>query len=425
MVRSYVAALVLLPLTNLVSGPSVAGAVSESRKVELILDASGSMNGRLPDGEVKLAAARKAIEGLLGNMTAGTTIAFRAYGHQSPREKHDCRDTQLLVPFGSLEQNGDPTRKQLGQLKARGYTPITWVIETAAKDFEGTSGVEKVLILVSDGNETCEGDPCAAAETLKKSDASLVIHTVGFGVDEATRAQLECVAARTGGKYFSAEDSLALGDVLSAAVETAGNTPPKRTGSGRLKVDGADLAGHRITDATTGSEVGNVSRVHSTIDLPAGIYNLEVGKSVWKSVEVKDGETTVLRPGRVTVDPAALRGHSIVHAETGVEHALVSALNKSAALMPGTYQVLFGPLEWQFTLDAGEQLTLRPGTVQVRHASYRGHAVRNAAGMEVGQVSNTGNWIPLPPGEYSVDLLNGTVREFTLKEGDEVVFDAP
>jgi Mg-chelatase subunit ChlD len=183
---------------------------SEGRMIEVILDASGSMNGKLGGGEVKIAAAKQAVGELAKKLSDSTIIGFRAYGHQSPREKHDCQDTQFLVPFGSLSKNRAAIDTQSQGLTARGYTPITTVIQKGAEDFPGDFQGERIIVLISDGKETCEGDPCAAAQALAKKNLKLVIHTVGFGVDEAAKSQLECVARATGGGYFPAESTVEL-----------------------------------------------------------------------------------------------------------------------------------------------------------------------------------------------------------------------
>jgi hypothetical protein len=75
-------------------------------------------------------------------------------------------------------------------------------------------------VLVSDGKETCEADPCAAAKALAAVDAKLVVHTIGAGVDEPTRSQLQCIAAAARGGYFDANSTVELAAVVGKAAET-------------------------------------------------------------------------------------------------------------------------------------------------------------------------------------------------------------
>lgn len=416
---SIVVSAVFLLLTFL-TGMSSAGDES-GKMIELILDASGSMNGKLQGGERKIDAARKAVSELMKKLSDDSVMGFRAYGHQSPREKHDCQDTEILVPFGAVKQNREKVASKMKPLTAKGYTPITWVIGKAAEDFPRDFKGEWVIILVSDGKETCEGDPCATAQSLARKNVRLVIHTIGFGVDEVTKKQLECIARVTGGEYFPAQDAMQLAEVLNEAAGTVKAAVSEQKGDGWLEVKGADLSGHRVSRADTGEEVGKLGHTKATIKLQAGIYNVTVGKAVWKSVEVKADETTVLIPGYLKVEHASIKGHKIIDRETGQENGSVSSLKGNAALMPGEYDVMFGKLAWPVTIKAGETTLLKPGTVEVEHAHYRGHAIRTAGGEIVASVSNTMNWAPLPPGSYTIEI-DGKKLSFTLKEGEDKIF---
>ncbi len=413
---------ILFLFTWIIFIPSISRSAEDSNKmIELILDASGSMNGKLKSGETKIDASKKAVSDLMKKLKDDMVIAFRAYGHKSPREKHDCQDTELLIPFGKVRENRDKVLSSLKNISARGYTPITYVFQKAAEDFPTSFQGEKIIILVSDGKETCEGDPCATAKALANSKAKLVIHTIGFGVDEAARQQLECIARITGGRYFTAEDAQQLLQVLNKAVETSKTIVTEKKGPGWLEVKGADLHGHTVTRADTGEKVGGLGHTQSTIKLPAGIYNVTFGKAVWKSVEVKEGETTVLTPGILEVEHAMLSGHKILDRETGIEHGSVSSLNNSMALMPGEYDVMFGNIPWLVTIKSGVSTTLRPGTVTVEHAHYMGHKIQNKKGEVVGDVSNIRDTISLPPGEYTIEI-GGKKISFSLKEGEQLTF---
>jgi hypothetical protein len=392
--------------------------------VELILDGSGSMKGRLKSGEMKIDAAKHAVEELIKNLPSEMDLAFRAYGHQSPRDKKDCQDTEVLTGFAPVSENREQVIAKTHALKAQGYTPITYVLKLAAEDFPKDAPGDKTIILVSDGKETCEGDPCATAHALAQSGARLVIHTVGFGVDEATKSQLECIARATGGKYFGASDAQELTAMLSAAVKTrrVEVVKIKKKGFGWIEVKGADLSGHVVTNAETGQEVETISSLKSTVKLPTGIYNVTVGKGVWKSVEVKTDETTVLEPGWLTVEKASIQGHPIVDSETGVEHGSLSNLQSTMALMPGSYEVSFGKTLWTIEIKAGQTTKLNPGTVQVKHADIQGYPIFNARDEEIGRVSATLDWMPLPPGDYAIEL-EGERKPFTLKQGEDLVFE--
>lgn len=192
--------------------------------------------------------------------------------------------------------------------------------------------------------------------------------------------------------------------------------------TGWLQIKNADLQGHEVRKADTGEKVDRISSVRSTAELPAGIYDVTIGKSVWKGVEVKAKETTVLEPGVLVVQHASLSGHDIAEAETGIVQGNVSALNNNITLFPGKYNVMFGKLTWPAEVEAGKTTTVNPGTIEVVHAHYMGHKIFDKAGEVVGEVSHTTSSIPLPPGEYAIEI-GGERISFTLKEGQAVKFE--
>ncbi len=398
-------------------------ATDNPKTIELILDASGSMNAQLPSGELKINAAKKAVKEVIENLPADITISFRAYGHQAPREKKDCKDTQLLVDFDIMKTNKTKIISALTALKARGYTPITYVLNLAVKDFPENTKSQSTIILISDGKETCKGDPCVTAKEIKeKREVDLVVHTVGFGVDSVTKKQLECISKVTGGQYFSASNTGELIDMLNKAVKTEAKEIEEEEGPGWLCIKGPELQGHKVTDAGTGKEVAWISSTKDTVKLPSGIYNVEIGNSEWKSVEVKKGETTVLEPGWLCVRNTTISGNKVLEKETGESFGTVSRTDATITILPGTYDVMFGDIPWSVTIEKGKTTELHPGVVTVKSADFNGHYIYDKNGKEVGSVSATRNWIPLPPGKYTIDL-DGKKINFSLKEGQEKIFE--
>lgn len=399
---------------------------ASAKTIELILDASGSMNARLPSGDSRLAAAKNAVSQVVAGLPKDTTLAFRAYGHQSPREKHDCSDTQLLVPFGAVADIGAKVDAGSRALAARGYTPITRVLELAAKDFisAGKKG-EKAIVLVSDGKETCDGDPCATAAALAAADALLSIHAIGFEVDLAAKKQLQCIARVARGTYADAGDAAQLAAALRQAVVAKMETvAPLGKEPGNLKVQGADLAGHVVKDAATGKIVGEISSTIDTVKVPAGLYHVAFGNAWWKSVSVESGKLTLLEPAILEIENAGINGHAVLDSETGAKIAEVSSIKKSVTLLPGVYDIGFGKLVWPLVkVDGGKKTLLRPGRLKLDGASFNGHKVKTAAGADAGEVSNMAATLPLPPGDYTVEI-GGKAVPFKVAEGQTVTLSA-
>jgi hypothetical protein len=406
----------------------------ESRSIALILDASGSMNAKLPAGGTRIEAAKAAVAQFLTKLDPDVRIAYRVYGHQSPTKARDCKDTELMVGFGAASSNRDAILAKTQAVKAQGYTPITYVIQLAAADIGKEPGTRSV-VLVSDGKETCEGDPCAAARALAAADAKLIIHTIGFNVDTAARYQLQCIARVGRGTYPDASGAADLGAKLGEVAVAKPLLAPPQTKTtitiakpkpGKLQIKNADPGrGHTVTDVETGKEYPRMSSFRSIIELPAGIYNVTFGPTVWRSVEVKAGETTVLDPGVLEVRNPSGSGHKVLDWETGVEIGNISSFSSRLTVLPSTFTVMFGAVEWtNIEIKAGEHKVLNPAVIVVNGASGAGHKVLADDGAAAGNVSSFVHRLPVPPGRYTIeigdqkvplDLVEGQTMEINLK----------
>jgi Ca-activated chloride channel homolog len=206
------------------SGCYAADQVSTSdgiSRIDLVLDASGSMNTMLPEGRSRFDAARAAVADMVDKLPATTAIALRVYGHQSTPDKKNCEDTELVSSFSAAPERAAEIRRKIADLKALGYTPISLSLQRAAEDFASQPEGKRTIILVSDGHETCKADPCAVAQALAKANVSLVVHTIGFGADDAARRQLQCIASVARGSYFDANSMTELAGKLGEAAALA------------------------------------------------------------------------------------------------------------------------------------------------------------------------------------------------------------
>lgn len=436
---AYLACAILV--VGLAAGPSAQPSAQESRSIALILDASGSMNAKLASGGTRIDAAKAAVAAFVGKLDPNIRIGYRVYGHQSPTKARDCKDTELMVGFGPASANRDAILAKTQTVKAQGYTPITYVIALAAADIAKEPGA-RTIVLVSDGKETCPGDPCATAKALAAADARLVIHTIGFNVDAAARFQLQCIARVARGTYSDATGAADLGARLGAVAVAkpapppppeAKPQPPKQTKTtititkpkpGKLQVKNPDFRGHRVTEAETGKSFGLFSNM-TFMELPAGIYNVAFGPTVWRSVEIRAGETTVLDPGVLAIQNAASAGHKVLDWETGVEVGNISSSVRQLSVLPSTFTVMFGNARWDnVEVKAGERKVLNPAVIVVNGASGAGHRVVADDGTSVAVVSSFAHILPVPPGKYTIeiegqkvalDLSEGQTMEINLK----------
>jgi hypothetical protein len=388
------------------------------RSIALVLDASGSMKAQLPDGASRMDAAKAAVEQLVTRLSADTRVAFRAYGHQSRPQQRNCNDTALLVPFASVANNKASIVKTANRLEPQGYTPITLSLTLAAQDLGREEAGSRVVILVSDGKETCPADPCAAAKALAEADAKLVVHTIGAGVDEVTRRQLQCIASVARGSYFDANSAVELSNVLSKVAVTKAAAAPENAPAkkqvvlstpklGKLKMAVAGQFSHDVLDQA-GQTVEKLSSTKREVELPPGIYSVKFANGLWSSLQVEPGKTTEIVPGYLEVQPMGSHFVDVLEPETGeiVEKLLFS--KPRATLIPGRFDVRFGNVLWPGGVDLkpGQTITLRPGVLKVKsRVGIFKFIVRDAGGQEAGKGNVPGNSrLALPPGRYVLEL---------------------
>src|SRR5687767_2636528 len=158
---------------------SLAAVPAEAARVEIILDVSGSMRASL-GAETRMDAARKAIRATLAGIQPDSVVALRLYGHRVSQEDKaaSCKDTELAVPFQPVDKAA--FQAIVDRATPRGQTPLTYSLEQAARDFGPASDEERVIILVTDGEESCGGDPTAAAGAGRPPGSSLKVNSIAF-----------------------------------------------------------------------------------------------------------------------------------------------------------------------------------------------------------------------------------------------------
>lgn len=406
--KSLMTAVVATAVTVFVPSAQVS---ANDKSVALIVDASGSMRAKLASGRSRISAAKDAVSKLITGLPETTRLALRAYGHQSHTSKKNCKDTQLLTPFRAVGENRADVITKTRGLNARGYTPITLVLELAAKDLKAEAGAaSRVVVLVSDGKETCEGDPCAVAKALAEADASLTVHTIGFAVDVAARYQLQCIARVGRGTYWEADSTDKLVKQLTTAVKTVELALPKEvavksTAPGTLMLKNPSASRHKVINVKTGKSVGSLSAVTSSIALPPGFYNVEFGNSLWRSIEVEPAKRTTIETAIIRLSAASYRGHQILDWETKEAVGKLSSSRASMNVMPSSYVVKFGTLEVPVTLEPGEIKDIDAGSISFKGLPINSRSIVDAeTGKEVTTVSATGSSATLPPGKYILIL---------------------
>ena len=126
-------------------------------------------------------------------------IGLRVYGHQKSFPPQDCDDTRLEVDFGKSNDVTERIKAKLKMIRARGTTPIAISLEKGAYDFPKTDNSRNIIILITDGREECNMDPCSVSRLLQREGIILKPFVIGVGLDETYKKTFDCV-----GTYYDA-----------------------------------------------------------------------------------------------------------------------------------------------------------------------------------------------------------------------------
>lgn len=181
-------------------------------QVELILDASGSMYNKLDDGRYRITAAKDVLSEFVRNLPAtDLDVGLRVYGSElQPADAGACQDSKLMVPVAGVQR--DALLDSIKTTRARGKTPIAYSLEQAIGDFSGDEAC--LIVLVTDGEEVCDGDLQAAAQKLEQAGCDFDLRIIGFDLTAEAQASFAGI-----GTFENAEDAAALAAALDRAVE--------------------------------------------------------------------------------------------------------------------------------------------------------------------------------------------------------------
>ncbi len=378
--------IVLLANLILLVAPIVTEA--SGANVLFILDGSGSMWGRLDNVEKIVIAKETMSELVQGLPVEQFNIGLMVYGH---RRKGDCDDIEMLTPLGQ----GNPASivKQIQSINPKGKTPITGSITLAAEHLK-TLEEESTIVLVSDGEETCEGDPCAYVKMLKESGIKFVMHVVGFDVNEEQKAQLACIAEAGGGQYFSAQSAV---QMQEAFMEVKTEVIKK-----------AEMAATPAPEATPEVEPGLKLRAV----LKEGTEPLnEV--SVWRVYEAEqdaEGKRKQITSNRAVAPLFTLpAGHYVIKAEYGRAEAFTEVEVVAGELTEVTMNLNAGSLRLQAIAVEGAEPLTEPSVWRVYEATQdvNGKRKQVTSNRAVAQV------FTLPAGHYVIKAEYGYAEAFT------------
>lgn len=360
--------LVCVVAALLVFGIMPSASAAAYPEVMFVLDASGSMWGRVND-TTKIEIAREVMGKIVPSLPKEVKVGLTVYGH---RKKGDCADIEVVVEPGSDDRQG--LVDTVNAINPKGMTPIADSITMVAEKLKGNEA-ETTIILVSDGEETCHDDPCGVVKALKASGIHFILHVVGFDVTAEQKEQLQCLSDVAGGSYFGAEDADSLLAALTTVtqeveekVEKAKVTTKKKVSRlGKLRItfpgEGKSIGAFTIIRASDGKVVKTVEnpKNDSAHPLLAGDYqivagfantnyrpNTDVPFGTWTVV---GGEVAECALGTIAFNVAddlksmPVESITVAEKETGTPSITLESgdndyyIFKSKPVIPGTYTV--------------------------------------------------------------------------------------
>ncbi|MCG7335273.1 VWA domain-containing protein [Sporosarcina sp. ACRSM] len=193
--------------------------VAKARKTNIVIlmDASGSMKAEVAGG-VKMALAKEAIEAFTSELEDDVHVSLLAYGHKGrgveSEKELSCSSIDEVYPLGAYEETA--FHEAMDSFQASGWTPLAGAMEKAGELLSsyGNEKYRNIVYIVSDGIETCGGDPIAAAKKLHEGNIEAKVNIIGFDVDDEGQNQLREAAEAGGGKYATVRDKSGFEDVL-------------------------------------------------------------------------------------------------------------------------------------------------------------------------------------------------------------------
>jgi Ca-activated chloride channel family protein len=253
----------------------------DKTRILIIFDASQSMYGPWQTG-TKFIIAKKVLSKIVDSLDSKSKleVALRVYGHEHgvfSKTNRNCQDTKLEVPFAA--KNATRIKKKLESIRPKGTTLIAYSLEQAAKDFPVDKNSKNVIVLISDGLEECDGDPCAVSLALQKKGIFLKPFIIGMGLGPEVGDAMRCI-----GNYFESNNEESFENVLKVVMSQALNNTT--TQINLLDVNGqATETNVNMTLYDTKTGVLKYNFVHTMNDRglpdtlnidPVGRYNLVV-----------------------------------------------------------------------------------------------------------------------------------------------------
>jgi hypothetical protein len=323
--RLLVVAAVLSMLVAVVPPPTVQPAAAQEStpaagnqagtqvNVELMLDSSGSMADETNTGETRIDAAKSVLTDVIAAIPSDRpeiNVGFRVFGHKGNNtqagKQESCQSSDLTVPIQGVDK--EALQGQVDDYAPVGWTPIGLSLQRANDDFPVASDtVKNAIVLVTDGLETCDADPCAIATSLKQGNKQITIYVVGLGLNEDELRITSCIAENSGGRIVGAQNAAELSAALFTFLEelqvviTTGFLEIESIG-GLYPLATVTCAGQEATDSNPNAAepfTYTFTTETNKAEVPVGICDVAwtnpSGKDTTIQVNIEGDRTTFIR----------------------------------------------------------------------------------------------------------------------------------
>ncbi len=422
-------------------------------RILFVFDASQSMAGTWESDE-KINIARQILTDIVDSLehVNNVQLALRVYGHQSPVPPQDCSDTKLEVPFGP--NNAAKIREKLRHITPKGTTPIAHSLELAATDFTPCPDCRNIIVLITDGIEACDGDPCAVSLELQKKGIILKPFVIGIGLDPGFRETFECV-----GYYYNARQENKFKQTLGFVISQALNETTAQVNL--LDEDGNPTETNvnmTFYDRYTGRVIYNYVHTMNSIGNPDTLeldplmtYRLKV-----HTIPPVEEDSVTVIPGKHTIISVyAPQGYLVVKTSRGNEYQEIPIIIRKHGEMQTLNNQRIGQIEKYITglydieIPVYPRLNIENVKVLQSHTTTLeiagpGHVIFNSTSHGFGSLYVLDNgdekWVTnlntalrqqdllLQPGLYRVvfrpasakETLYTVIRDFMVREGDKL-----
>ncbi len=423
--------------------------VKANTNIMILFDASGSMSGPI-ESDTKMAYVKSIIKDLVVQPAPSNTkrvLGLRTFGSKFPVEQKACEDSELLAPLGQIA--AERIGPAIDAIAPRGMSPLAFALQQAANDLPtGNDTTDNMIILLADGDDTCNADPCLAAQQIHAGASKAIVHVIGFDLNQQAEQQLRCVAEKSDGRFFLARNIAELRSSADQALNAnlpynlrvkvfAGATPLAtemtvyRSGT-RQVVEQSRAPGIKFlqlppgtydilityTDSVQepkpskllqGVEVQVSARAEQVVNFDLGVLTLAgiapYGQPVALSYQIfKPGDTQALAtiPGSEEPTNVALTPGEYLVTATGpaVNDVPLTAVSPPLQIVTGQH------VEHTFQFETGELFLRAQNSKHIFIAATYRLALANTPDtvLTQGDIPPEGKLLPLPVGEYMITV---------------------